>query len=361
MRDSHVNGLAKQAGHLPQRAFFWLATGIFLCALGGCKSESSGKADFVYVAVPEAALRDHVATIYSKTGVVHNGERLMVLERMQNRRFVRVRSPRGEEGWLQERYLADQQTFDQFRLMAEQYKDTPVQATATVEHEARVHVVPGRKAASLFPLAQKEKVGLLKRQTINRNAVPGAPKEPDAEPDTTADDPASGAEPAVWEDWWLVRDSQQRAGWVLGRSLFVDVPDEIGTYAEGQRMIAAFPLDEMDDDGKKVSDYLVAYSEPKDGLPYDYDQVRVFTWNKRKHRYEGAYRERHLAGTLPVSIGRQEFEKEGTLRTFTLRSKDEGGQVREQIYKFNPPIVRKVVAPGQKPAAPARKPAHPRG
>jgi hypothetical protein len=216
-----------------------------------------------------------------------------------------------------------------------------------------VHVLPGRKTASLFPLEEKQKVALLKRQTVNRNAVSAPPKDPDAEPESSEEESTSG-QPVVWEDWWLVRDAQQRVGWVLGHSLYVDVPDEIATYAEGQRMIAAFALDEMDDEGKKVSDYLVAYSEPKDGLPYDFDQVRVFTWNKRKHRYEGAYRERRLTGSLPISIGQQEFEKEGTLRTFTLRQKEEGGAMREQVYKFNPPIVRKVFAPGEKPAVPQR-------
>jgi hypothetical protein len=360
MRDSHATRSTLHASHFRQRAFLWLAAAILLCGLAGCKSDSSEKTDFVYVAVPEASLRDHVSTVYNKTGVVHNGERLQVLERMQNRRFVRVRSPRGEEGWLQERYLADQQTYDQFRLLAEQYKDAPVQATATVEHEAPVHVVPGKKAASLFPLAEKQKVSFLRRQTINRNAAPAPPKDPDAEPESTEEETGSNGQPAVWEDWWLVRDAQQRVGWVYGHFLYVDVPEEIAGYSEGQRMMAAFPLDQVDDEGKKVSDYLVAYSEPKDGLPYDFDQVRVYTWNKRKQRYEGAYRERRLAGILPISVSQQEFGKEGTLRTFTLRLKDDSGQVRDQVYKFNPPIVRKVLIPGEKPVPQRRKAGHPR-
>src|SRR5215475_3631559 len=93
---------------------FGAACLILAVLAAGCKGEFSGKAEYVYVAAPEAALRDRVATIYNKTGSVRNGERLLVLERLQNRRFVRVRTSRGEEGWLQERYTAGQQTFDQF-------------------------------------------------------------------------------------------------------------------------------------------------------------------------------------------------------------------------------------------------------
>src|SRR5690242_1451435 len=115
-----------------------------LCNLAGCSGGAggSGGAEYAYVAVTEAGLRDHVSTLYNKTGVVHNGERLQVLERMQNKRFVRVRSPRGEEGWVQERYLADQQTYDQFRRLAEQFKTTTAQATAATTEQVKVHVLP---------------------------------------------------------------------------------------------------------------------------------------------------------------------------------------------------------------------------
>lgn len=361
MRDSHVTGPATQVNTFPLGTFLALTAGLFFFTLvvGGCASGPTGKEEYVYVAVPEASLRDHVATIYNKTGMVHNGERLQVLDRMQNKRFVRVRTPRGEEGWMQERYLADQQTFDQFQRLAEQFKDAPVQSTATVQQQIKVHVLPGRKAGYLYLLDEKQKVGLLQRQPVNRNAAPAPPKDPDAETDSSDEDAASNGPPAIWEDWWLIRDAQQRVGWVLGRTLYLDVPEEIGQYAEGQRIVGAFPLDQVEDQGQKVSEYLVLFTEPKDGLPYDFDQIRVYTWNTRKHRYETAHRERNLAGSLPVSLGQQEFEKEGLLRTFTLRVKDENGQVKEQIYKFNPPMVHRVLAPGEKlPPQGRRKPGH---
>ncbi|HZD96500.1 MAG TPA: hypothetical protein VE133_19720, partial [Candidatus Sulfotelmatobacter sp.] len=70
---------------------------VTLSVLTGCSGgDASDRNDYAYVAVAEAGLRDHVSTIYAKTGLVHNGERLQVLERTQNKRFVRVRSPRGE-------------------------------------------------------------------------------------------------------------------------------------------------------------------------------------------------------------------------------------------------------------------------
>jgi len=328
-----------------------------LCLLTACsgKGGSSDRGEYAYVAVTEAGLRDHVATFYNKTGVVHNGERVQILERMQSKRFLRVRSPRGEEGWIQERYLADQATFDQFQRLAEQYKSTPAQATATTEEQVKVHVLPGRKTAYLYLLNEKQKVDMLQRQAVDRNAPPlqlkdEKQKDADDAPDEDKVKSDSAAPPAVREDWWLVRDAQMRVGWVLGRALYLQLPEEIAQYSEGQRIVAAYPLDEVQDEDKKVPEHLVLFTE-KEGLLYDYSQARVFTWNVRKHRYETAYRERELAGVLPVTLGRQEFEKEGNLRTFVLRVKDDDGTVHERTYKFNPPLVHRVLAPGEEPPA----------
>ncbi len=351
-------------------ALIWILISAF-GLLAGCRGVgSSGGTEYAYVAVTEAGLRDHVSTVYNKTGVVHNGERLQVLERMQSKRFVRVRSPRGEEGWVQERYLADQETFNQFQRLSEQFRSAPAQATATTEEQIKVHVLPGRKTGYLYLLNEKQKVDLLQRQTVDRNAPPAQlkddksdkAKDADADADSSDEDKTKSSEnapPAIREDWWLVRDTQNRVGWVLGRALYLDVPDEIAQYAEGQRIVASFALDEVPDGDKKVPEYLVLFTDNKDGLPYDFNQVRVYSWNARKHRYETAFRERDLTGVLPVTLGRQNFDKEGNLRTFVLRNREDGA-VRELTYKFNPPIVRRVLAPGEEPPRarhkkPARK------
>ena len=77
-------------------------------------------------------------------------------------------------------------------------------------------------------------------------------------------------------------------------------------------------------------------------MPFDYNQVRVFTWNVRRHRYETAFRERNLNGMLPVVITHEDFRKEGDLPTFTLHTKDASGDVADRKYKMNTPIVKRV-------------------
>jgi hypothetical protein len=133
-----------------------------------------------------------------------------------------------------------------------------------------------------------------------------------------------------------------------------DAPLDIAQYAEGQRFVAFFVLDEVQDAGtkKQVPQYLCVLTDPHDGLPFDFDQLRVFTWNTKKHRYETAYREHGLNGVLPVTVTQESFEREGILPVFVLRVKDDAGDVSERKYKLNTPIVRRVLAPGEQKQAP---------
>jgi hypothetical protein len=299
----------------------------------------------MYVSAPQAFLRDRVATVYSKVGTVKNGDRVEILDR--EKRFVKVRSATGSEGWIEQRYLTSQQIYDSFQKLAQQHQNDPVQAIGTTRNETNLHIEPGRESEHLYQLAQGSKVSLLQRGTAERPnaaAPPSIPARKEAKP----------AGP-VLEDWWLVRDPGGHAGWLLGRMVDTDVPLEIGQYAEGQRIVAFFVLNEVKDGDKQVPQYLTVITEPKDGLPYDFDQVRVFTWNVKRHRYETAYREHGLNGVLPVTVTHESFEKEGDLPVFILRVKDEAGNVLERKYKLNTPIVRRVLAPGEVPAKPAAK------
>ncbi len=309
--------------------------------------------EVAYVSAPQAALRDQVAAIYNRIANVKNGERVEVLER--EKRFARVRTSTGIEGWIEQRFLVDQKTFDGLQKLTADNQNDPVQAPGILRNETNLHITPGRETEHLYQLAAGAKVAILKRATADKQS--GATPPPSAvatRPGTTKLGAKASAGP-VLEDWWLVRDDQGRVGWVLSRMVDVDAPLEIAQYAEGQRFVAFFVLDEVPDGDKKIPQYLCLMTDPHDGLPYDYDQVRVFTWNVHKHRYETAYREHGLDGVLPVTITKQDFDKEGTLPVFVLRVKDDAGNVTERKYKLNTPIVRRVLAPGEVQSKPAKK------
>jgi hypothetical protein len=323
---------------------------VFLLGLCGCNRKGH-RLEVNYVSAVQATLRDQVATIYNRIGTVKNGDRVEVLER--EKRFSRVRTADGLEGWIEQRYLVDQQTYDGLQKLTRENVDDPVQAPGVLRNETNLHLTPGRETEHLYQLSAGAKVSVLKRATAEKQ--PGAALAPAKSAGKASGAKASSG--AVLEDWWLVRDAQNRVGWVLARMVDLDVPLEVAQYAEGQRFVAFFVLDQVRDSGKdgtdkNVSQYLCAITEPHDGLPYDYDQIRVFTWNVKKHRYETAYREHGLSGVLPVTVTNEDFDKEGTLPVFILRVKDDAGNVSERKYKLNTPIVRRVTAPGEQKAAP---------
>jgi SH3-like domain-containing protein len=314
--------------------------------LAGCNRGRGRVLEVAYVSGVQVNLRDRVAVAYEKAGVVKNGDRVEVLD--HDRRFVKVRTASGATGWMEQRYLVSQDVFDQLQKLTKENANDPVQGQATARNDTNLHVEPGRDTEHLYQILLGEKVSLLKRGTAEKPGAVVAPR-PGAK---TGDK----KEPVpVIEDWWLVRDSHDRVGWVLGRMIDLDVPLDVAQYAEGQRIVAFFVLNQVQDEDKKVAQYLTIVTEPKDGLPFDFNQIRVFTWNVKRHRYETAYRER-MQGVLPVTVAQESFDKEGVLPTFVIREQDDSGKVSERKYKLNTPIVRRVYAPGEEPvrASPKR-------
>jgi SH3-like domain-containing protein len=293
-----------------------------------------------YVAAVQANLRDQVAAVYEKAGVVKNGDRVEVLD--HDRRFVKVRTATGVTGWLEQRYLVGQEVYDQIQKLTADNQNDPVQAQGATRNDTNLHVEPGRDTEHLYQISSGEKLSLLKRGTAEKAGSVAPPSRSSASSNSK-----DKKQPIpIVEDWWLVRDSHNRVGWVLSRMVDLDVPLDVAQYAEGQRIVAFFVLNQVQDGDKKVPQYLTMVTEPKDGLPFDFNQIRVFTWNVKRHRYETAYRER-MDGVLPVSVSQENFEKEGVLPVFTIRVKDDDGNVTERKYKLNTPIVRRVLAPGE--------------
>jgi len=310
-----------------------------LLALAGCGRRAEQSNEVMYVAVPQVMLRDRVAAVYNKVGTAKNGEKLVVLDRQK--RFVKVRTLRSEEGWVEQRYLADARVYDQAVTLANKNLKSPSQGKATARNDTNLHVEPGRDSDHIFLVHENDKVDVLARATAEKPGTRVTPKTPEEK-----------VPPPVIEDWRMVRDADGHVGWVLSRQLDLDVPLEVAQYAEGQRIVAYFTLNQvLGRDGKRVPQYLLALSDAKDGLPFDYDQVRIFTWNPKRDHYETAFRERNLQGQLPIRIGEQDFDKEGKLPMFVLRLKGDDGSVSESKYKMNGVMVRRVLAPGEAPPA----------
>jgi hypothetical protein len=374
---------------------------------GGCSRFRPKRAsESAYVLSKQTFLRDRVAAVSNRVALVQNGQHLIVLER--GRRFLKVKTDKGEIGWIEERAVVDPKVVDGFDDLAKAHAKDPVVATAVLRDDLYMHLQPGRDTDRYYLLPENDKLQLLVRASVPKAEAPGvlpaarpkpkpassatlkpgsqptapaattqpaasqktaAPKAEDAGA-KSASTPAPPADPAVppaLEDWWLVRDAQGRVGWLLARRMDVDVAEEIAGYAEGQKIVGAYVLTTVFDSESSIPNhqvpvYVAVLNAYKDGLPYDFDQVRVFTWNLKKHRYETAYRQRNLQGYLPVTVSRQTLDNAGPVPTFQFKqavgdavaADPQTGamhpaQMETELYRLDGVLVKKV-GPSTKPA-----------
>ena len=340
-----------------------------LILLPGCSRFRHDRHDKVYVSVNKTYLHDRVAAVSNRVGEVVNGQQLEVLD--HNRRFFKVKTEKNEVGWIEAHSVITSQDFDAFSQLADKHREDPVVATAVVRDDIYMHVLPGRSTARFYLLPENTKVQLLVRASVPKTSATGATVTATVKPQTAAPKPATGtagsgtaatagkqaqaksssapaasagknatgaastsqpaaaqpeSEPILMEDWWLVRDGQGHTGWMLSNRVDVDVPDAIGVYAEGQKIVGAYVLTKIFDSESSVPDhmvpeYITVLCPNKSGLPYDYDQVRIFTWSIKRHRYETAFRMRNIQGFLPVKIGTQPAGpgKNATVPAFSIQ------------------------------------------
>jgi hypothetical protein len=327
--------------------------------LSGCSRIRPEKHDTVYVSARNMYLHDRVAAVSNRVAEVTNGQPLEVVDR--GRRFLKVKTQKNEIGWIEEHAVIDSDLYNQFQKLADEHKNDPVVANAVLRDDMYLHLTAGRNTEHFLLLPGNAKVQMLVRATVLK-AGPGAPparrrpvtpsaeagKAPAAKGTNSAPGPQAAAPPApnpatepkaagttppvpgqsaapppVLEDWWLVRDGSGHAGWLLSSRMDVDVPDSVAQYAEGQHIVGAYVLTKIHDaeansPDQMVPEYVMLLSPPKAGLPFDFDQVRVFTWSVKRHRYETAFRIRPVQGYLPVTISTAS-ERTGTVPVFSFR------------------------------------------
>ncbi|MGI8991466.1 MAG: hypothetical protein ACR2I2_18020 [Bryobacteraceae bacterium] len=354
----------------------WLA--LLLIAMAGCQSSDQEPAiGEAYVGPATLTIRQEIAPKSAAVATVRHGDRLQIIQR--RRRFFKVRTGKGIEGWTDERALMRANDIGELKQLSADAKNLPSQGQATANETLSIHTEPQRFSPSYLQVKEGEKVDVIGHQVVPRLApvrkpiLPPSPKipkrpaqkaangksaarvaappvppppPPPADWMQTAAEPrkaeAREPEPTANDDWTLVRTAIGQSGWVLTRRLYMAIPDEVAQYAEGRRITSYFSLDKIRD-GDKVKDIWLWTTVEKSLAPYDFDGFRVFIWSLHHHRYETALRERKLVGFYPVQLERVN-DKPG----FSLCVETEGGALTRKSYVLAENLVKFV---GERPCA----------
>jgi SH3-like domain-containing protein len=325
-----------------------------------------------------------------------HGDQVEVLER--RRRFVRVRTAEGIEGWTDQNLLITQKQMSGLKWLADASKRFPSQGAATVYDTLNLHVEPNRQSPSFYQITEGMTVDILDhRVTMHHDLFPESdpaptrravvprkksPKDKNSKDKDKKDSwqpladlppppvpsnliglsrpkmsdlaaPAKPTAPALRapptaDDWSLVRLKDGKVGWVLARMLNMSLPDDIVQYAEGHRITAFLSLGTASDKtGGKKQHWL--WTTQSVGLrPFDFDSFRVFVWSPQRNHYETALIERNVKGFYPIEAHDIPGEDR---KSFSIVLEEKDGMLYKRTYAFTGYRVKMTSkVPYQKPA-----------
>jgi hypothetical protein len=286
------------------------------------------------------------------SAVVHHGDRLEIISR--RRRWYRVRTARGAEGWTDDRALMDTGQMQRLLALAKNAAQLPSQGAASSFGMLNVHTEPNRLSASFVQVKEGDRFDVIAHRVVSRAPLPHRqlvvlkpkaekkakskqkssalpppppPTPPGPPPDWVAlsKERAQVSEenlpPAARDDWTLIRTQGGQTGWVLTSRVYMAIPDEVAQYAEGHRITSYFKIGSVTDNGEQKPFWLWTTAVGL-GEDHDFDGFRVFTWNTRRHRYETAYIQRRERGFFPVLAKAGEFS--------VCLEREDGTRVRKQ-------------------------------
>jgi hypothetical protein len=344
------------------------------CSVGPERSPVLGEA---YVGPATLELRREITLNSGVAATLKHGERVEIIG--TRRSFMKLRTASGEEGWTHQRELLSQAEMDELKRLEEQAKALPSQGVASTWDLLNVHTQPERRSPSYFQLKEGDKVEVVdhrltprvstdpvkrdllfprpEKKTVSRKKEPEHPPPPmPAAPPPPQDwlqlseqptglEGQAEEEPVPRDDWSLIRTGSGRAGWVLRSRIYLAIPDEVAQYAEGKRITSYFSLGRVQD-GDQIKHHWLWTTIDRGLAPYQFDGLRVFIWNARRHRYETAYRERNLKGYYPVLVRAVKMPKPGAAGEsieypgFSVLVEKEDGRRYRREYAFLSNVVR---------------------
>lgn len=303
------------------------------------------------------------------------------LDNTKKERWYRVRAHDQDntEGWIEARNVMPEEVLAKSRKLAEDDKNIQGQATGQLHAGSNLRLSPDRSSnenimmrldsGSSFEIVGWVRVPKLKGAELSESDT--APKPGTASNSKKETDEENPEDLETTELWYKVRLSPSISpapeGWIFGKQVELTVPSDIIYYRTGREFVAWRRLDEdtTDDasatktkdvakDSRPGSWVILEKSSSKEphkiGEP-DFDRIYVLGYEKHDQDHYTAYRSPDLEGYLPIRV-----EGRAGNKTFTLRIKDDAGQVKDMTFSLyrDEHGVMKITPPEQLKAAKRR-------
>jgi hypothetical protein len=341
-----------------------------LCA-AGCSAIASHNSTGVVVA-RTAQVRSSTAVVAADLLEVRRGDTVDILDTVdipdpndntKKERWFRVRARDEDkiEGWIEARNIMPETVLEKANKLADDDKSTQPQATGQLHAGSNLRLTPDRStnenimmrldSGSSFEIIGWKRVPLFKGAESNESDT--APKPGTAtsgKNKNDQDDEANPEDQETTELWYKVRLSPSISpapeGWIFGKQVELMVPSDIIYYRTGREFVAWRRLDEdtTDESQTKTKDVakdtrpgswvILEKSNPKDE-PHkldepDFDRIYVLGYEKHDQDHYTAYRSQDVEGYLPLRV-----EGKGANKTFTVRIKDNSGQMKDVTFTLN--------------------------
>jgi len=283
-----------------------------LLLLPACGPRPEPRVDEATVVARNASVRLKNSSTSRTLVTLNVGDKVDVLERHDN--WYRIRRGENLQGWMEESTIVTNATMARIHDLAVSSQSEQPQNTATLREDANLRIDPGRSTSIIRKLDSGTKFEVLDRVTK----------------------PRPNSDSAV-DVWLKVRPKPTEVGWVISSLVDYSVPPELSQYTESYVYTAVKPINQVQDPiAGPISWYVIGERSPRTDPRVDFNGVRVFTWNMKKHRYETAFRSREIRGVYPLEIGQE--KNNPTFRYFELAGDDSTKVQRE--YVMNGVITR---------------------
>ena len=358
-----------------------------LVALTGCSAIASRNNTGVVVS-QRAQIRSSTAVVAADLLEVSRGDTVDLLDTVdipdpsdntKKERWYRVKARDADatEGWIEARNVMPEDVMAKSRKLADDDKNIQAQGTGQLHAGSNLRLTPDRStnenimlrldSGSSFDIIGWKRVPKFKGAESSESDTAPKPGTVSSSNKKVQNDEDNPEEEETTELWYKVRlapsISPAPAGWIFGKQVELAVPSDIIYYRTGREFVAWRRLDEDSSEevpGKATdparesrpgSWVILEKSSSKEAHKIDepdFDRIYVLGYEKHDQDHYTAYRSPDLDGYLPLRT-----EGKGANRTFTVRVKDESGQIKDVTFNLfrDDHGVMRVSAPEQMKAA----------